>query len=159
MCFLLGHLEEATKQNGLRAAEAGGHRARRYYTTYFEAAVADLDADQAASLASIFRPGGPAGVGKVSPNAVVTRNGGRFGAAHRAPPTQPDPALWPPADFDVLVQEFRAHGFRPSCAWYLNDDAAIVYAREAYDGGRLSQPIPSSSSRAPEAGLQMSLMK
>ncbi|MBV8698802.1 MAG: alpha/beta hydrolase, partial [Bradyrhizobium sp.] len=55
----------------------------RYYTTHFEAAVADLDADKAASLASIFRPGDPAGVGKVSPNAVVTRNGGRFGAAHR----------------------------------------------------------------------------
>jgi hypothetical protein len=72
---------------------------------------------------------------------VVTRNGGRFGAAHRAPPTQPDPALWPPADFDVLVQEFKAHGFRPSCAWYLNDYDAIAYAREAHDGGRLSQPV------------------
>ena len=113
----------------------------RYYATHFEAAVADLDADQAASLASIFRPGDPAGVGKVSPNAVVTRNGGRFGAAHLAPPTQPDPALWPPADFDVLVQEFKTHGFRPSCAWYLNDNDAIAYAREAHDGGRLSQPV------------------
>jgi len=40
----------------------------RYYTTHFEAAVADLDADQAASLASIFRPGNPAGVGS-PPNA------------------------------------------------------------------------------------------
>ncbi len=113
----------------------------RYYTTHFEAAVADLDADLAASLASIFRPGNPAGVGKVSPNAMVTRNGGRFGAAHRAPPTEPDPALWPPADFDMLVQTFRAHGFRPSCAWYLNDDANIAYARKAPSGGRLSQPV------------------
>ncbi|MFE0756368.1 alpha/beta fold hydrolase [Inquilinus sp. NPDC058860] len=113
----------------------------RYYTKHFEAAVADLDADVAASLASIFQPGGPAGVGKVSPNAEVTRKGGRFGAAHRAPPTKPDPALWPPADFDVLVQGFKAHGFRPSCAWYMNDDANIAYAREAPDGGRLSQPV------------------
>ena len=31
----------------------------RYYTTHFKAAVADLDADKAASLASIFRPGNP----------------------------------------------------------------------------------------------------
>lgn len=61
-------------------------------------------------------------------------------AAHRAPPTEPDPALWPPADFDVLVQAFKAHGFRPSCAWYLNDDANIAYARKAPSGGRLSQP-------------------
>jgi pimeloyl-ACP methyl ester carboxylesterase len=113
----------------------------RYYTTHFDASVDDLDADLAASLASIFRPGDPAGIGRVSPNAVVTRNGGRFGAAHRAPPTEPDPALWPPADFDVLVEAFNAHGFRPSCAWYLNDDANVVYARTAFDGGRLAQPV------------------
>lgn len=100
-------------------------------TTHFGAAVADLDADQVASLASIFRPGDPAGVGKVSPQAEVTRKGGRFGAAHRAPPTRPDPTLWPSADFDGLVQAFEVHGFRPSCAWYLNDDAAIAYARKA----------------------------
>ena len=112
-----------------------------YYTTHFEPAVADLDADKAASLASIFRRGDPAGVGKVSPNAVVTRKGGRFGAAHRAPPTQPDPALCPPADFDVLVQAFKAHGFGAPCAWYLNDDANIAYARKAPDGRRLSQPV------------------
>ncbi len=113
----------------------------RHYTTHFEAAVADLDADQAATLASVFRPGDPATVGKVSPNAAVTRNGGRFGAARRAPLTQPDPALWPPADFDVLVRAFKANGFRPACAWYLNDDANIAYARTAPDGGRLSQPV------------------
>lgn len=113
----------------------------RYYTKHFEQAVADLDADKADSLASIFRSGDPASVGKPSPNAVVTRNGGRFGAAHRAPPTDPDPALWPPADFDVLVRAFESHGFRPSCAWYLNDDAGIAYARTAPDGGRLSQPV------------------
>ncbi len=113
----------------------------RYYTTHFEAAVADLDADQAASLASVFQTGSPATIGKVSPNALVTRNGGRFGATHRAPPTQADPALWPPADFDVLVRAFTAHGSRPPCAWYVNDDANIAYARTAPDGGRLSQPV------------------
>lgn len=113
----------------------------RYYTTHFESAVADLDADQAASLASVYRPGSSAAVGKVSPSALITRNGGRFGAAHRAPPTQADPNLWPPADFDVLVKAFSIHGFRTSNAWYLNDDANIAYARQAPDGGRLSQPV------------------
>ena len=113
----------------------------RFYTKHFETAVADLDADKAASLASIFRPGSPAAIGKVAPLAVVTRNGGRFGVTHCAPPTQPDPALWPPADFDVLVQSFKAHGFGPSCAWYLNDDDAIAYARKTPDGGRLSQLV------------------
>ena len=113
----------------------------RYYNTHFEAAVADLDADPTASLGSIYQSGSPAAVSKVAPNALLTRNGGRFGAAHRAPPTQPDPALWPPADFDVLVQGFKATGFRPACAWYVNDDANIAYARKAPDGGRLSQPV------------------
>ncbi len=37
----------------------------RYYTKHFETAVADLDADKAASLASIFRSGDPAAIGKV----------------------------------------------------------------------------------------------
>jgi len=113
----------------------------RYYTTHFESAVADLDADLTSSLASIFQPGNPANVGKVSPNALVSRNGGRFGAAHHAPPTEPDPALWPPEDFAVLVRTFRAHGFRPGCAWYLNDEANLAYARSALDDGRLSQPV------------------
>lgn len=113
----------------------------RYYTTHFEAAVADLDADPRSSLASIFRPGDPACVGKMSANALVSRNGGRFGSAHRAPPTEPDPNLWPPADFDQLAKAFQAHGFRPSCAWYVNDDANLAYARKAPAGGRLSQPV------------------
>jgi pimeloyl-ACP methyl ester carboxylesterase len=113
----------------------------RYYTKHFEVAVADLDADKAASLASIFRSGDSAAVRKVAALALVTRNGGRFGNAHRAPPTSPDPAIWPLADFDVLVQSFEAHGFGPSCGWYMNDDADIAYAREAPDGGRISQPV------------------
>ncbi len=113
----------------------------RFYTTNFVAAVADLDADKAASLASIFRPGDPTGVGKVSPNAMVTRNGGRFGTAHRAPPTEADPALWPPADFEALVKSFEVHGFTPACAWYLNDDANIAYAGKAPGEGRIRQPV------------------
>ncbi len=113
----------------------------RYYTTHFSNAVADLDADIPASLASVFKPGDPTSFGKVLPSASVTRNGGRFGAAHHAPPTQPDPALWPPADFDVLVKSFAAHGFRSACAWYLNDGANVDYARKAPNNGRLSQPV------------------
>ncbi|MCS0606279.1 MFS transporter [Streptomyces sp. LP11] len=113
----------------------------RYYTTHFEAAITDLDADRAATLASVYRPGSPAAIGEVSPTATVTRDGGRFGAAHRAAPTPADPALWPPADFDALVRAFTAHGFRGPCAWYTNDDANIAYARKAPDGGRLSQPV------------------
>lgn len=113
----------------------------RYYNTHFAAAVADLDADKAASLASIYRRGDPASITQVASNAEVTRKGGRFGQAHRAPPTQPDDALWPEADFAALVQCFEAHGFGAPCAWYLNDDANIDYARRAPNDGRLSVPV------------------
>jgi hypothetical protein len=75
------------------------------------------------------------------PVSLARRARGRFGTAHHAPPTQPDPALWPPADFDVLVQGFEAHRFRAPCAWYISNDANIAYARKAPDGGRLSRPV------------------
>ena len=61
--------------------------------------------------------------------------------AHHAPPTQPDPAPWPAADFDALVRAFEARGFRPPCSWYLNDEANIAYAHKAPDDGRISQPV------------------
>ena len=113
----------------------------RYYTTHFDRAVADLDANKAASLASIYRRGDPTSMSKVAANALVTRKGGRFGTDHRAPPTQPDPALWPAADFHALVQAFEARGFRAPCAWYLNDDANIAFMQRAANGGRITQPV------------------
>lgn len=113
----------------------------RYYTTHFAEAVADLDADRRSSLASIFHPGDPAAIDDVSPLAVVSRHGGRFGAAHRAPPTEPDESLWPSADFAALVRAFDVHGFGPPCAWYLNDEANVAFARRAPRGGRLAQPV------------------
>jgi pimeloyl-ACP methyl ester carboxylesterase len=113
----------------------------RYYTTHFDSAVADLDADPRATLASVYRSGNPDAMGKVSPSATVSRNGGRYGSAHRAPPTTPDPALWPSADFEVLVQAFETQGFRPASAWYLNGVANAAFARSAPRHGRLSQPL------------------
>jgi pimeloyl-ACP methyl ester carboxylesterase len=113
----------------------------RFYQTHFEQTVGDFDADIPATLGSIYRGGNPAVAGKVSPTAMITRNGGRYGAAHRAPATAPDPALWPAADFDRLVESFRVGGFRAANAWYLNDPANVAYAAAAPDGGRLQQPV------------------
>ncbi len=113
----------------------------RFYLTHFEQAVTDMDADIPATLASVYRPGNPASTGKISPSALLTANGGRFGAAHRAPPMPPDPALWPRADFDALVDAFRPRRFRPANSWYLNDAANIGYLRAALDGGQLQQPV------------------
>jgi pimeloyl-ACP methyl ester carboxylesterase len=113
----------------------------RFYQTHFEQTVTDFDADIPGSLAAIYRHGDPDSVGKVYRSALVTRNGGWFGTAHRAPAISPDPALWPSADFDVLVEAFRVHGFRPANAWYLNDAANVAYAHAAPDAGRLHQPV------------------
>jgi pimeloyl-ACP methyl ester carboxylesterase len=113
----------------------------RFYLTRFNQTVSDFDADISATLAAIYRRGDPASADKIYRSALVTRNGGWFGASHRAPPTAPDPALWPIADFDALVDAFRAHGFRSANAWYLNDTANIAYAHAAPHGGRLQQPV------------------
>jgi pimeloyl-ACP methyl ester carboxylesterase len=113
----------------------------RFYQTHFDQAARDLEADVPATLASIFKPGSPAGVGKVSPTASVTANGGRFGAAHRAPATPPDLSMMPQADFDTWTAAFGKTGFRPADAWYLNDAANIAYAKGAPDGGRLRLPV------------------
>jgi pimeloyl-ACP methyl ester carboxylesterase len=113
----------------------------RFYLTHFDQTVTDFNADIPATLAAIYRPGNPASVGKTYRSALVSANGGWFGSAHRAPATPPDPALWSPAEFDGLVEAFRAHGFRPANAWYLNDTANIAYAHAAPDGGRLHQPV------------------
>jgi pimeloyl-ACP methyl ester carboxylesterase len=113
----------------------------RFYLTHFEQTVSDMDADIPATLASLYRPGNPASLGKISPSAMITGNGGRYGPAHRAPPTIPDSTLWPPADFEAVVEAFRLTGFRPGNAWYLNDNANSTYASAAQNGGRLRQPV------------------
>jgi pimeloyl-ACP methyl ester carboxylesterase len=113
----------------------------RFYLTHFSQTVSDFEADIPATLASIYRRGNPASVGQVSPSALITKNGGRYGSAHRAPAMPPDPALWTPADFNALVEAFHVSGFRSVNAWYLNDTANIAYAHAAPDGGRISQPV------------------
>ena len=113
----------------------------RFYLTNFDQSVADFDADIPSTLANIYRSGKPDLADKVYRTALITRNGGWFGAAHRAPPVPPDPALWPAADLDAIVKAFHVTGFRPGNSWYLNDDANIAYAHTAPDGGRLRQPV------------------
>jgi pimeloyl-ACP methyl ester carboxylesterase len=113
----------------------------RFYLTHFSQTVSDFEADTPATLASLYRRGNPASVGQVSPSALITKNGGRYGSAHRAPTTPPDPALWTPTDFNALVGAFDVSGFRSVNAWYLNDTANIAYARTAPKGGQLRQPV------------------
>ena len=113
----------------------------RFYQTHFDQTVSDFEADIPATLAAIYRSGSPASQTEVYRSALVTRSGGWFGAARRGPKISPDPALWPAADFDVLIAASRSTGFRPVNAWYLNDDANTAYAGAAAHGGRLAMPV------------------
>lgn len=113
----------------------------RFYLTHFDHSVRDFEADIAATLAAIYQPGTPTAPDTPSPSATVTRNGGWFGPAHRAPATAPDPAVWPDPDFDALVKAFQRNGFRPANSWYLNDADNITYARAAPDSGQLKLPV------------------
>lgn len=113
----------------------------RFYLTHFEQTVGDMEADIPATLAAMFRRGSAASIGALSPSALLTQHGGRYGAARRAPATVPDPELWPAPDFGSLVEAFRVTGFRPANSWYLNDAANIAYAAKAPDAGRLHQPV------------------
>jgi len=113
----------------------------RFYLTHFDQTVTDFDADIPASLAAIYRSGDPESAGKVYRSALIARNGGWFGSVHHAPAVQPDPALWPSADFDTLAEAFRITGIRPGNSWYLNDSANIAYAHEAPNGSRMRQPV------------------
>lgn len=113
----------------------------RLYLINFEQSVEDFDADISASLSVIYRSGTPDSVGKVYRSAEITRTGGWFGAAHRAPNPPPDHSLWPVADWYALLKAFRLTGFRPGNSWYLNDAANVAYAHSASDSGRLRQPV------------------
>lgn len=112
-----------------------------FYLTHFDQTCSDFEADIPSTLAAIFLPGNAASVGKLYRSALITANGGWFGAAHRAPAVKPNPDIWPPSDFEVLVQAFRKTGFRPGNAWYLNDTANIRFVSNAPDGGNLRQPV------------------
>jgi pimeloyl-ACP methyl ester carboxylesterase len=113
----------------------------RFYLTHFDQTVTDFNADIAASLSLIYRRGDPKIVGNIYASALVTRNGGWFGSAHRAPSIPPDQELWSATDFNSLVDAFRATGFGPGNSWYLNDAANIAYAHRAPEGGHLRQPV------------------
>lgn len=113
----------------------------RFYLTHFEQVVSDMDADVPATLASVFTRGVPASAAKLSPSALVTAHGGRYGTAQRAPATEPDYSLWPKPDFDALVAAFKKTGFRPCNSYYLNDEANIAYARTALNNSKLSLPV------------------
>jgi pimeloyl-ACP methyl ester carboxylesterase len=113
----------------------------RFYSMDFDRAAEDFEADVAATVALMFRPGSARWVGRPARSADVVANGGWFGPARRAPRVTRDDLLLPPDDFDTVVAALSRNGFRGPNAWYVNDEANMAYAAEAPDGGRLRMPV------------------
>jgi pimeloyl-ACP methyl ester carboxylesterase len=113
----------------------------RWYSLAFDRAAEDFEADVAATVALLFRPGSPKAVGRPARSAGVVAAGGWFGPARRAPDVPRDRLLLSPADFAAVVGALSRNGFRGPDSWYVNDDANLAYAAEAPDGGRLRMPV------------------
>jgi pimeloyl-ACP methyl ester carboxylesterase len=113
----------------------------RYYSVAFDEVVADFEANVPGSISVFFRRGVPESIGEVARTALISANGGWFGAAHRAPDVPRDKAVLSEEDFDALVLAFTATGFRGANSWYLNDEANLAYAATAPDGGKLRMPV------------------
>jgi pimeloyl-ACP methyl ester carboxylesterase len=112
----------------------------RFYHERFAQAVADFEADVAASVALLFRAAPPLVPGRPARSARVVANGGWFGDAHRAPPMPRDTTMLPEDDYRAVVAGLSTNGFRGPGSWYVNDAANVAYAAEAPDGGRLAMP-------------------
>lgn len=112
-----------------------------YYSVAFDQVTADFEADVAGSVSVFFRRGLPEAATEVARTALISANGGWFGAAHRAPDVPRDEAVLSAEDFAALVQAFTATGFRGANSWYLNDETNLAYAAAAPDGGKLSMPV------------------
>ena len=112
-----------------------------YYSVAFDQVTADFEANVAGSISVFFRRGIPESVGQVARTALISANGGWFGAAHRAPDVPRDEAVLSEGDFAALVRAFTTTGFRGANSWYLNDETNLAYAATAPDGGKLQMPV------------------
>jgi pimeloyl-ACP methyl ester carboxylesterase len=107
---------------------------------HFTKAVHDFDANIGRVIDMSYTPGSPDAVGKLTPLASISAQGGWFPAGSKAPQVQASETLLSPIDHKVMLASFARNGFSGPCAWYLNDAANIAFAAEAPDYGRISVP-------------------
>jgi pimeloyl-ACP methyl ester carboxylesterase len=112
-----------------------------FYQDHFDAARAAFEADVPATFKALFRAGSARDKGRPSPTARITRDGGWFGGAGRAPDLPRDPAVLSEDDLARYVGAFERTGFGGPDAWYVNNEANLRYAACARDGGKLRLPV------------------
>ena len=112
-----------------------------FYEQDFEGARAAFEADLPATFKALFRSRSANEKGKPSLTARITRDGGWFGGAGRAPDLPRDPAVMSEAELAEYVAAFERTGFFGPDAWYTNNDRNLEYAARARDGGVLRLPV------------------
>jgi pimeloyl-ACP methyl ester carboxylesterase len=112
-----------------------------FYEQHLDDATAAFEADVRATFKALYRSAGAKEKGKPAPTARISRDGGWFGGAGRAPDVPRDPAVLSEEDLERYVAAFTATGFFGADAWYVNPDANVQYAARANGGGVLRMPV------------------
>ena len=112
-----------------------------FYQTAFDAAAATFEADLPATFKALYRSGDPSHQGRPALTARVSRDGGWFGGAGRAPDLPRDPAVLSEDDLSRYVAAFGRTGFSGPDAWYVNSAQSLAYAARAAGGGTLRLPV------------------
>ena len=112
-----------------------------FYRASFDAASAAFEADVRATFKALFRSGSAKEKGRPALTARITRDGGWFGGAGRAPDLPRDPAVLSEEDLDRYAAAFASTGFSGADAWYVNSERNLAYAARAVDGGVLRLPV------------------
>jgi pimeloyl-ACP methyl ester carboxylesterase len=112
-----------------------------FYQTSFDAATAAFEADLTATFKALFRRADPRHKGHPAVTARITRDGGWFGGAGRAPDVPRDPAVLSEDDLARYVAAFERTGFAGADAWYVNPERNMAYAARAPGGGTLRMPV------------------
>ncbi len=112
-----------------------------FYERDFEGARAAFEADLPATFKALFRSGTAHEKSRPALTARITRDGGWFGGAGRAPDLPRDPAVMSEAELAEYVAGFERTGFFGPDAWYANNERNLAYAARARDGGVLRLPV------------------
>ena len=102
-----------------------------YYLDHFDKVISTFEANVGATIRSIYRGGAPAHVGRISPTATVSRDGGWFNGAGCAPDVPRDERVLNADDERALVNAFTKSGFAGPGYWYVNERQNAAFAASA----------------------------
>lgn len=114
-----------------REYPAGQWDYQLFYERHFARAQAVFEADVRATIKAIFRSGSAKQLGVPARTATITRDGGWFGGADRAPDLPLDTAVLSAEDLERYAVAFERSGFFGPDSWYANAERNLRYARTA----------------------------